>query len=52
MKLKNLLIGLLSIVTALTLAACSGDTNEEDNSETPTEIETETNSGSEEESEG
>lgn len=46
MKFKNLAVGVISIGTALTLVACSGETNnEEENIDTPPETETETNPG-------
>ncbi|RKQ34003.1 hypothetical protein [Oceanobacillus halophilus] len=48
MKIKNIMVGVLSVGTALTLAACGGDTNEEEIIETPPETETETNPGNDE----
>lgn len=40
MNYKKLLIGLISIITALTLAACGEETNGDENTENPAETET------------
>jgi len=40
MNYKKILIGFMSILTALTLAACGDEANNEENTEDPAETET------------